>query len=99
MKDEINTLKDLDQELAKRYGAYASYPLKVDPVLIETYGDSPSDEVDRLLNIYAKPDSRVLDLGCGAGFTLCQLAPHVAAMWGLDENTDLLAAARQRVVI
>lgn len=64
---------------------------------METYGDSPADEVDRLLDIFARPDSRVLDLGCGAGFTLCQLAPRVAAIWGFDQDADLLAAARKRV--
>jgi SAM-dependent methyltransferase len=48
------------------------------------------------LDIFAKPESRVLDLGCGAGFTLCRLAPKVAAIWGFDENTELLEAARLR---
>jgi SAM-dependent methyltransferase len=38
----------------------------------------------------------VLDLGCGAGFTLCRLAPRVGAIWGFYENPELLAAARQR---
>lgn len=88
---------ELDQELAKRYGSYASYSTEVDPILVETYGDGPADEVDRLLDIFAQPDRCFLDLGCGAGFTLCRLAPHVSAIWGLDEDPDLLAAARQRV--
>jgi SAM-dependent methyltransferase len=38
-----------------------------------------------------------LDLGCGAGFTLCRLAPRVAGICGIDQNADLLAAAQQRV--
>jgi SAM-dependent methyltransferase len=50
-----------------------------------------------LLDTFIHPDSRVLDLGCGAGFTLCRLAPRVAAIWGFDQDADLLAAARQRV--
>lgn len=93
----MKPLAELDRELANRYGSYASYATDVDPVLVETYGDGPADEVDRLLDIFAKPDSRVLDLGCGAGFTLCRLAPRVAAIWGFDEDADLLAAARERV--
>jgi SAM-dependent methyltransferase len=93
----MSTLTELDQKLAKRYGSFASYPTEADPVLVETYGDSPADEVDRLLDTLAGPDSRVLDLGCGAGFTLCRLAPRVAAIWGFDQDSDLLAAARQRV--
>lgn len=90
----MSTLTELDHELAKRHGSFASYSTEVDPVLVETYGDSPTDEVDRLLDIFAKPDSHVLDLGCGAGFTLCRLAPHVAAIWGFDQDADLLAAAQ-----
>jgi SAM-dependent methyltransferase len=93
----MSTLTDLDRELARRYGSYATYPTDTDPILVETYGDSPADEVDRLLDVLATPDSRVLDLGCGAGFTLCRLAPNVAAIWGFDLDADLLNAARQRV--
>jgi SAM-dependent methyltransferase len=93
----MSTLSDLDRELAGRYGSYASYPTGVDPILVETYGDGPADEVDRLLDIFATPESRVLDLGCGAGFTLCRLAQRVAAIWGFDLDTNLLDAARQRV--
>ncbi|MFN8494301.1 MAG: class I SAM-dependent methyltransferase [Caldilineaceae bacterium] len=93
----MNTLSELDQQLAQRYGSYASYPTAIDPVLIETYGDGPADEVDRLLDHFAQAGKCVLDLGCGAGFTLCRLAPSVKAIWGFDEDADLLAAARQRV--
>ena len=93
----MSILSDVDRELAGRYGSYASYPTDADPILVETYGDSPADEIDRLLGIFATPDSRVLDLGCGAGFTLCRLAPRVTAIWGFDEDADLLNAARQRV--
>lgn len=88
---------ELDQSLAQRYGAYASYRGEADAALVETYGDSPADEVDRLLDRLAGPGKTVLDLGCGAGFTLCRLAPNVEAIWGFDEEAELLAAARQRV--
>ena len=93
----MSTLADLDRELAVRYGSYASYSTDADPILVETYGDGPADEVDRLLDVFATPDSQVLDLGCGAGFTLCRLAPRVTAIWGFDQDADLLNAARQRV--
>jgi len=91
-----NTLEKLDQSLAKRYGSYASYPLESDPILVKTYGDGPADEVDRLLDIFLTPESQVLDLGCGSGFTLCRLAPKVDAIWGFDEDAELLDAAQQR---
>jgi SAM-dependent methyltransferase len=90
-------LPELDKELAEQYGSYASYATVADPILIDTYGDSPADEVDRLLDIFVKPESYVLDVGCGAGQTLCRLAPKVKAIWGFDQNTELLAATRQRV--
>jgi SAM-dependent methyltransferase len=93
----LGTLTELDQELANRYGSYASYSTEVDPIQVETHGDSPADEVDRLLDILATPESQVLDLGCGADFTLCRLAPRVATIWGFDQDADLLTAARQRV--
>lgn len=87
---------EIDQTLAKRYGAYASYSNENDPIR-EYYGDDPADEVDRLLDMHASHSSRVLDIGCGAGFTLCRLAPKVAEIWGFDQDETLLDAARQRV--
>jgi SAM-dependent methyltransferase len=91
------TLSEIDQELAREYGSYASYPSDVDPVYIETYYDGPAEEVDRLLDIFARPESTMLDLGCGAGFTLCQLAQKVRAVWGFEQSPSLLEAARLRV--
>jgi SAM-dependent methyltransferase len=93
----VDRLVRLDAELARRFGNYASYVTDSDPVLVETHGDDPASEVDRLLDQLAGPRSHVLDLGCGAGFTLCRLAPHVASVWGIDTEPDLLAAARARV--
>ena len=92
----MSRLSELDEELAWEHGNYASYPTGVDPVLVETYGDGPAEEVDRLLDRYAKPGSHVLDVGCGAGFTLCRLAPKVASIWGFEQNEKLLTAARLR---
>jgi SAM-dependent methyltransferase len=91
-----NSLEKLDRTLAEKYGSYASYPHESDPILVKEYGDGPANEVDRLLDIHATPESHVLDLGCGAGFTLCQLAPKVKAIWGFEIDTELLAAAQLR---
>src|SRR5262245_64171432 len=88
---------DLDQTLAERFGSYASYVRADDPVR-ESYGDGPAEEIDRLLDRFCHSESRVLDLGCGAGFTLCRLASKVADIWGFDEEPDLLEATRQRII-
>ena len=93
-----DTLQNLDRSLAQRFGAYASFQNESDPILVKTFGDDPADEVDRLLDIFATPKSQVLDLGCGAGFTLCRLAPKVKAIWGFDIEADLLEAAQLRAV-
>lgn len=87
----------IDEELAEHYGAYASYSTPDDPIAVETYGDDPSGEVCRLLEHYTTPLSRVLDVGCGAGHTLCRIAPQVRLIWGVDKSEDLLSAARMRV--
>jgi SAM-dependent methyltransferase len=92
----MNKLAELDLRLAAKYGSYASYPTDTDPIL-ETHNDGPADEVDRLLDLFAKPDVTLLDLGCGAGQTLCRLAPKVKAIWGLNEEADLHEAAQLRV--
>ena len=89
-------LEKLDQRLAEKYGAYASFSHESDPILVKEYGDGPAAEVDRLLDIHATPESQVLDWGCGAGFTLCRLAPKVKAIWGFEIDTNLLESAKQR---
>jgi SAM-dependent methyltransferase len=89
-------IDDVDKRLADRYGAYASFQTEESPV-VEYYGEDPSNEVKRLLEIYARADSRVLDVGCGAGQTICQLAPRVKEIWGIDLNVELLDVARRRV--
>ena len=39
---------------------------------------------------------RVVDLGCGTGSVLADLAPHVARVIGVDSSGEMLEAARQR---
>ena len=90
-------LAALDEQLARRHGAYASYATEFDPILEGTFGDGPADGIDRLLDVYCGPQSCVLDLGCGAGFTLCRLAPKVRAIWGFEQVDYFLEAARLRV--
>jgi SAM-dependent methyltransferase len=91
-----DTLQNLDRSLAQRFGTYASFQNESDPILVRTFGDDPADEIDRLLDIFATPNCNILDLGCGAGFTLCRLAPKVRVIWGFDQEPELLEAARLR---
>jgi SAM-dependent methyltransferase len=87
----------IDEQLAHQYGAYASFQTETAPAWVEYYGENPANEISRLLDIYIQSDSRVLDLGCGAGQTTCQIAPKAREVWGIDLNIELLNGARQRV--
>jgi len=89
--------ENIDQELAKIYGGYAGFQTDAAPAHTEYYGEDPDGEIQRLLDVYAQPTSRVLDIGCGAGQTLCRLAPRLAQAWGIDQDPYLLTGARQRV--
>jgi SAM-dependent methyltransferase len=88
-------LEILDAQLSEEYGAYASFSNPQDPPL-EFLGPSAADEMRHLLDVYATAESSVLDLGCGAGFSLCRLAPKVKTIWGFDQDNALLEAARLR---
>jgi SAM-dependent methyltransferase len=89
-------LEDLDAKLAEKYGSHTSYSSGIGPSHIEYYGDSPVEEMKRLLDSYAYSESSVLDIGCGAGQTLCRLAQKVRQIWGIDRNDELLQATRLR---
>ena len=93
MNDE---LRQLDKQLAGRHGAYLGYTTAEGPALVEYHGQPPSELVDRLLDLYAHPESCFLDVGCGAGHTLCRLAPRVREAWGIDMHEGPLTAARLR---
>lgn len=86
-----------DHELAQRYGAYAGFATDADPIATDTHGDAPADEMDRLLDVFATTDAQILDLGCGAGQTLCRLAPKVNMIWGVDLEEPLLQGAQRRI--
>jgi SAM-dependent methyltransferase len=96
MADMTDDLSRLDAHLARRHGAYLSYPTAEGPALVEHHGQPPAELVDRLLDLYARPDGCFLDVGCGAGQTLCRLAPRVREAWGIDLLDDALEAARLR---
>src|SRR5713101_8095466 len=87
---------DFDSELARRYGGFASYQSDASPSSVEYYGENPSVEVDRLLDHYTTSESCILDIGCGAGHTLCRLASKAREAWGLDLHEEFLQAARLR---
>ncbi|MEM7332735.1 MAG: class I SAM-dependent methyltransferase [Chloroflexota bacterium] len=88
---------EADEKLAQKYGSYASFNTAVDPHLIETWGESPIDEVDRLIKKFCHSETTMLDLGCGAGQTLCRYAPSVKQMVGFEQVTELFEATKQRV--
>jgi SAM-dependent methyltransferase len=86
-----------DDELARKYGPYAGFrQAESAPIREEYHGEDPEEELQRLLDRYAHSMSHVLDIGCGAGQTLCRLAPRVKEMWGFDQEPELLAAADRR---
>ena len=87
----------IDLEIAPRRGAYASYVTQNDPFRTDYHGDSPAVEMDRLLDALTDEHSNVLDLGSGAGFTLCRLAARVKEIWGVDLDRELMEACRARV--
>jgi SAM-dependent methyltransferase len=52
---------------------------------------------DAMINrLPLKQGQTVLDLGCGSGSVSVRLAAHATNVVGVDQNADLLSAARQR---
>jgi SAM-dependent methyltransferase len=87
---------NLKKSIEERYGAYASFKTNAAPCVTEYYGENPGDEIERLLNIYITPESKLLDLGCGAGFTMSRISSKVADYYGIDCNSELLSYAESR---
>lgn len=86
-----------DLALAARYGAYAGFRTEAAPIRVEYAGGNPAEDVTRLVDQHARAEGRFPDIGCGAGQTLCRLAPLVQEAWGFDMDRDLMGAARRRV--
>ena len=90
---------DSIHQLAQQYGPFASFThTDIGPIAYDYHGDSPVEEMQRLLERYAQAGSQILDIGCGAGQTLCSLAGRVRHIWGIDRNQELLTLARQSLV-
>lgn len=85
-----------DRDLAARFGAYAGFTTDAAPTRVVYDAGSPAEDIGRLLRHHARVGSHFLDIGCGAGHTLCRLAPHVREAWGFEQDRALLAATRRR---
>lgn len=72
MNTQQRTVDEIDAELAQQYGDYAGFVTEASPSHIEYYGEDPHNEVKRLLAQLIRPDSKILDIGCGPGNTLCR---------------------------
>jgi hypothetical protein len=55
-------LARLDRSLAETRGAYFGFQTEAGPDRTDDHGQSPAVAVDRLLDRYAGPESRVLDV-------------------------------------
>jgi SAM-dependent methyltransferase len=88
---------DTHESVVQKYGDYAGFATERSPASVNHFGEDPLNEVKRLLGIYVDASSRILDIGCGAGQTLCKFAPRVHEAWGIDAASDLLARGRERV--
>lgn len=45
---------------------------------------------------YLTPQMRVLEMGCGTGTTALRLAPHVKALVGTDQSSEMIRIARDK---
>jgi hypothetical protein len=71
LDEPSEALRRLDRHLAETHGAYSGFRTPAGPVRTDDVGLSPAAEVDRLLDRFAGSETRFLDVGCGAGQTLC----------------------------
>jgi ubiquinone/menaquinone biosynthesis C-methylase UbiE len=58
--------------------------------------DFPAD-VPFYRKLIPRPDARVLELGCGTGRVLVELAPHCGSIVGVDASQAMLAICRRRL--
>lgn len=62
------------------------------PIPVEQMQEWVSDRVEQILVLHPQ---RVLEIGCGTGLLLFQIAPHCQSYWGTDFSTSLEAIQRQ----
>jgi SAM-dependent methyltransferase len=86
-----------DRDLAARFGAYAGFSTDAAPTGVVYHAGNPAGDLATLLHQHVHAESRVLDIGCGAGQTIARLAPLVREAWGFEQDTELLDAARRRM--
>ncbi len=64
----------------------------------ELYGEEQGSKFIRVLeNIAVRPDSIVLDAGCGSGLLFSYVAPRVETIVGVDTSRNLLISAREKL--
>jgi ubiquinone/menaquinone biosynthesis C-methylase UbiE len=64
----------------------------------ELYGEEQGSKFIRVLeNIEVRPDSVVLDAGCGSGLLFRLVAPIVKTIVGVDTSKNLLISAKERM--
>ncbi|QGU07326.1 hypothetical protein COCCU_06960 [Corynebacterium occultum] len=67
--------------------------------LMENHGENNSTYHRWVISVAKqKPQARVLEVGCGEGFLVQQLASAVAEISGLEPNPDTFSSARDRVI-
>lgn len=98
MGEEVKYSMDhsLEKSIAEKYGAYSSFKTSSAPYLVDYFGENPADEMDRLLHTYTSPQSKVLDIGYGAGHTMAKISSKVKEFWGIDMQEELLSFARNK---
>lgn len=59
--------------------------------------DEYRDNVGKKLEPLLKPDTRVLEIGCGSGITMFRLAPQVALYYGVDMSQAMIERNRREL--
>ncbi|MUL38495.1 non-ribosomal peptide synthetase [Gloeocapsopsis dulcis] len=82
----INT-DDFDFNITGWNSSYTKQPIPV-----EQMQEWVSDRVEQILALHPQ---RVLEIGCGTGLLLFQIAPHCQSYWATDFSTSLEGIQRQ----
>ena len=93
-QDELRLHQTLRKRQADPQAFFAGAAGQWDKLRGELYGRNFSAAA--LLALLPK-DLTVVDLGCGTGPLIADLAPHVAKIIGVDNSADMLKAAKKRL--